>query len=64
MADNVAILLRITGGITLIIGLLLIAFAATTSPSLYPPIEFSYILIGAFLGASGLVALISKYRGG
>jgi len=63
LADSVATLLRIAGAITLIIGLLLIALAATTSPSLYPPIEFSYIVVGLFLGVAGFVALVSKYRG-
>jgi len=62
MADRVSGLLRFIGLIALIFGLLLIYFALSVNPPLYPPIETSYVIIGALMSVAGLVALISKYR--
>lgn len=62
MVDKVAILLRFAGFVALVLGILLAYYALTVSPPLYPPVETSYIIIGALMGVAGLVALISKYR--
>ncbi|MEM0117353.1 MAG: hypothetical protein QXX17_04385 [Conexivisphaerales archaeon] len=62
MADRVAGLLRFIGLLALIFGLLLAYYAITVSPPLYPPIETSYVIIGALMSVAGLIALISKYR--
>jgi hypothetical protein len=61
MNDRVAVVLRITGLMSLGVGLLIGYFAMTASPSLYPPIQASYLIIATILAGAGFLAFISKY---
>jgi hypothetical protein len=62
MADRAAVILRLLGAAALFMGLLLAYNALTTSPSLYPPLQASYVIVAAVMGGAGFLALISKYE--
>jgi hypothetical protein len=62
MNDTAEVILRFLGAATLIMGFLLAYYAWTTSPSLYPPLQVSYVVAGVVMGGAGFLALISKYE--
>jgi hypothetical protein len=62
MNDRAAVILRIVGLLALAVGLLLGYFALTASPSLYPPVLASYLIVASILGGAGFLTLISKYE--
>jgi hypothetical protein len=62
MADRAEVILRLLGAAALVMGLLLAYFALTTSPSLYPPLQASFVIAAAVMGGAGFLALISKYE--
>ena len=61
MNDRVVVILRIVGIISMVIGILIGYFAATTSPALYPPLLASYLIVAAVLAGAGFLTLISRF---
>ncbi|MGA1975886.1 MAG: hypothetical protein ABSG92_09655 [Conexivisphaerales archaeon] len=61
MNDRAEVILRLLGATSLLMGFLLAYYALTTSPSLYPPVQASYAIVGVVMGGAGFMALVSKY---